>query len=140
MREYEFRGKSVHTVGVDKGTWIYGNLMDIWGRPFIGKWCSEMAGGEARIKDILFCSYGEVDPETVGQYTGLKDKNGKKIFEGDIVREKSRSLFIVEWGKEATSNMLHNIQTGNEMYFLYREGYIEVIGNRWDNPALLIWQ
>ena len=89
-----------------------------------------------------------VIPETVGQFTGLTDKNGKKIFEGDIIlykipdgsyahgivkfRETNEVGFCVEWFNRHDTGWLRN-----DIGFLAKFREIEVIGNIHDNPELL---
>ncbi|MNJ55453.1 YopX protein [compost metagenome] len=78
----------------------------------------------------------EVDPETVGQYTGLKDKNGKEIYEGDVYHQGDpRITYTVVWQDSG----LMGKQNGSCSYagLSHWRDRIEVIGNRWDNPELL---
>ena len=135
MREILFRGKSLRTED-----WLEGSL-------FIDD------KGEKREILVGYVNYRiswEVDPKTVGQYTGLKDKNGKKIFEGDIVRHHNGSLYAdsdnIELGKvywdekycgwRRTSNgaFYHGCV---DNYRISPDCVYEVVGNIHDNPELL---
>ena len=99
-------------------------------------------------------NYSIVDPETVGQYTGLTDKNGKKIFEGDIVKLTDKSFgykwkAVVEFGNPNGNytwgwqlkpiGKAKNVNTDILCWVEMEEAgaYCEVIGNKWDNPELL---
>ena len=135
MREHLFRGKSV-----DNNEWVYGDLLRSRGKFYIhpASCPFEYLGELSRFIKIY-----EVDPETVGQYTGLTDKNGKKIFEGDIVRNRYNEI--------GTIRDMHHVYCPSILlyggyYCGYKDdGYIdwapfcrpEVIGNKWDNPELL---
>ena len=136
MREILFRGKRV-----DNGEWVEGLLVfknEI--RVFTThKWYDEGEEGEYDTTEDL-----RVIPETVGQYTGLTDKNGKKIFERDIVeftdkytRKKGRAEIVFEAFKWKYSGCYYG---GNPIVWLcIDDGSIEfeIIGNIHDNPELL---
>ena len=95
-----------------------------------------------------------VDPKTIGQYTGLKDKNGKKIFEGDIVKNEDYTLAIVynpkvqgfvltdknDWLNEPTDRIYDCDDIEEKFinkFFEYNCVSYEVIGNIYENKELL---
>lgn len=131
MREILFRGKG--NKKYNDGSWQYGYLKKDSDDDF------QICGS---------CWSRTVIPETVGQYTGLTDKNGEKIFEGDIIKNETERLFVViykfggfdlapiSWlediDKTLTYNTLGDVQTA-----LYTMSNAESIGNIHDNPELL---
>lgn len=133
MREILFRGRRI-----DNGEWIYGYY----------------TGPVGIINDHAICDINsvsgqvlDVDPSTVGQYTGLKDRNGVRIFEGDVVREHHVTRYVDSWGRKYAVDMDEDRRGWYP--FACGDGcgcceedtispcYCEVIGNIHDNPELL---
>ena len=129
MREFLFRGKRV-----DNGEWVYGSYYHCCGTAYGATFIV--------VNDFGFI---EVIPHTVGQYTGLTDKNGKKIFEGDIVKTK-------EFGKDNGNDVNFNnfdifeviyssasfkLNNSRRIFNMLKGQGFEVIGNIYDNKDLL---
>lgn len=125
MRENKYRGRRL-----DNGEWVIGHLVKMWGEWHILN------------SDNVNTAY-PVEPATIGQYTGLKDKNGKEIYEGDVMR------FITEFGETMTSevafmNGFFYIQGEEEddddiygITYAVKSMNAEIIGNIHDTPELL---
>lgn len=136
MREILFRGKQI-----DNGEWAYGSL--VHRTEFYGDPCDYyliLTGGE------FHCDYytaEEVHSKTVGQFTGLTDKNGKKIFEGDIVDCWSEGVNAKGTVQQRKDGMwiIYPAWQKIIMWGLCPDEYchttVEVIGNIHDNPELL---
>lgn len=126
MREILFRGKQ--KAG---DYWICGDLR---------QWSETRKG----ILDYTFGGTREVYPETIGQFTGLTDKSGKKIFEGDIVKIPDD---YDTYGLNAGEIYVINFMLGGFRlkpkyrntvgFWLEDDGELEIIGNIHDNPELL---
>lgn len=123
MREILFRGKTTETTD---GRWIYGNYICAPGNTFVHSICEP---------DSPYDWY-EIDIETIGQYTGFVDTNGKKIFEGDIVAYigDESDLHVVDYYKG--SFHLSNNRIGYGTFFGTNFEH-KIIGNIHDNPELL---
>ena len=137
MREILFRGKRV-----DKGEWTEGYLFKQWNRTFL------LWGMTGDIPNMT-----EVISQTAGQFTGMTDKNGKKIFEGDIIRAitldtGSEEIAVVCFGNFIDENNddeyigfyieFDGIKTtATQLAMEECKNRIEIIGNIFDNPELL---
>lgn len=132
MREILFRGKCSNN-----GEWVEGfytkqNISHYFGCPVI----------ENNVDDYM------VEEYTVGQFTGLIDRNDKKIFEGDIVKTKYGRLCIVVWFSstayigwdlkpvDTIENCIHT--KAPDAYDVFEKDNLEVVGNIYDNPELNI--
>ncbi len=133
MREIIFRAKRK-----DNGEWVYG---------FYALFASNKGlkhGIYTGAENGCVIPY-EVDPETVGQYTGLTDKNGKKIFEGDIVKgdlglgygDNENHIAYIEYQEDGMSFCLVEVLEEDFGKCAEISDDLEVIGNIYDNPELL---
>lgn len=125
MREILFRGKRIYN---DK--WVEG----YFGKYFDGYEeviCIALPTNKTPVGSLRY----EVDPATIGQYTGLTDKNGVKIFEGDLI--------TTNWWHGHNAKVIFNDGAfrvyGVPLFsWVSNETYaVTIVGNMWDNPELL---
>ena len=139
MRDILFRGKRTDNYVNDKsidyaekgaGEWVYGDIIH-------RRYYKNTDVVVIRTEDSGFDNYSdyEVDPKTVGQFTGLTDKNGKKIFEGDIATtlptEDKNLVVRFDGGGFCLDGLLLRY------YRCFGKMAVKVIGNIHDNPELL---
>ena len=135
-REILFRGKRV-----DNGEWVYGSLVRSVSRTWI-KDIGSKTSLRAVSSDYADWRCVEVIPETVSQFIGLCDKNGKEVYENDHVnvwRDGSNRKFTVKWREEGVPMYILYPQPHNEDFWYCRSDMKmawEVIGNKFDNPSL----
>ena len=132
MREILFKAKRI-----DNGEWVEGNIIlskdadEEYKAIIIPSVNSNMFTEDSGNEDLGFENWYKVDPSTICQYTGLTDKNGKKIWENDILK--------YEWDGEIKIDVIKYeapmfTYSKSMRWSLYKD---EVIGNIFDNPELL---
>lgn len=119
----------------DSGEWVEGYYLNIAKiNRFI---CTGKIKLDGAVKGIIAPEMYEIDPDTICQYTGLNDKNGKKIWENDIVELPDEvGCFVCEW-EEDTARFVMNgdgLTVDFDNYWGYQT---EVAGNIFDNPGVL---
>lgn len=124
-REILFRGKT------KKNDWVYGfYVKNSRGECLIVQDLLHVDGAEYNSDEF------EIIPESVGQFIGLTDKNGAKIFEGDVLKSNQWGTLVIVWISENACFGCFHPKTGlHPNIFGYQEA--EIIGNIHDNPELI---
>lgn len=133
MREIIFKAKRL-----DNGQWVEGSLLETKGIYQISVFDHELYKKESEGGwDIFdFNTFVTVDPETVCQYTGLTDKNGNKIWEGDILGGGHLGFVAAVTFNDGMFQFVTNEHQGNSPLGQDRAKRLEVIGNIFDNIEL----
>ena len=134
MREILFRAKAIkrdsgyHRTNYKNGDWVYGLIT----RPYKDM----LPTLSMEMRNTNGVDGIEVDYKTVGQFTGLTDKNGTKIFEGDIVEYENGERAVIRYN-EYVSAYIADFGGGDWDYLDIENGTGKVIGNIHDNHELL---
>lgn len=137
MREIKFRGKMVGKNGIND--WVFGHIQPVFTGMCIMQVC--------KYKNSSGIELFQIDENTVGQYTGIKDKNGVEIYEGDVIEihhgNGNKTTGVVFYWDRFCAVFL--MMESGEPRCLFQEwgafrkcvyAYIQVIGNVFDNPEL----
>lgn len=137
MREILFRGKRFYN-----GKWVYGIPVETEAENGVKEFIISRAQWESDDNSIDFLETDvyEIDPDTIGAFTGLTDKNGVKIFEGDVLESQdTKKIGLVAWiDRGAGFVCRYNTDFYDTNGLIgYRVKRAKIIGNIHDNPELL---
>lgn len=138
MRTIKFRGKRC-----DNSEWVCGYYVEChhtWSRGHLHKsWIIT----SARSNGGFFALQGRypVQDQTIGQFTGLFDKNGKEIYEGDILQTRAKFTGVVRWNNKGyfylNDDKEQKEKSCENLGIMLNYAQFEIIGNYFDNPELL---
>ena len=131
MREIKFRGKDKY------GVWHYGGYVDYLGKPRI---VNEVTDGP-----LYALATEQVIPETLGQYTGLRDSTEQEVYEGDILSDARGRLYVIVWraggpcvySADEYRNMRRKVPVTLHQVSNYVQEGLTVVGNIHDAPEML---
>lgn len=126
MRQIKFRAKTVN-----EGEWIYGMTI---------AYGTILRKSKDLFMEVASNKWKGVDKDTLGQFTGLTDCNGREIYEGDIVKACSQGehrMCEVAWGEKTASFFLKHPAGAWYLSGAWGNESCEVIGNIHDNPSLI---
>ena len=128
----------------DNGEWVEGYYLNIAKiNHFI---CTGKIKLDGALKGIIVPEMYAIDPDTLCQYTGLTDKNGRKIWENDIVRDKTGDIFRIYWSEQLLNYSAKCVKSTFSVFInqkldlgtlLKSQRDVEVCGNIFDNKELL---
>ena len=128
MREIKFRGMDIKTK-----KWVYGSYVKCTNDGYPSAQIFHDGWDLTEYDSFKERTWWQVVPESVGEFTGLKEKNGKEIYDGDILSAPHEDLKphkpVKFWDA--------GFRCGTRLVSYWAEEDIEVIGNIWDNPELL---
>ena len=135
-RSIEFRGKAKCSIEelneagfIHDNGWVYGSYVDGY-----------IINGVVESTDeyIAIENWCPVKIKTVGQYTGLRDKNNKKIYEGDIIQDERGKKYLIKWGINSNGFIAKTNEAHCNVYSSYHLSFkTQAIGNIYENPELL---
>jgi len=132
MREIKFRGKRK-----DNNEWVYGSLVTYGNQVFIWEKFTSGYIATAEVKRLFSETFIEVVPETVGQYTGLKDSKGVEIYGGSLIKDPQGSVGKVFYNKTQSGYLVNWHKKDGTWETDSCIGYGIVVGDIYTNPELL---